>query len=109
MAEVEIQLRYDVENGKLLEVQENGRVVVDREQGAQLMSVAEAVAMLCSPTLRLDLERSELLNEAERKTWTRLRRQMVRLFCAVFGEIERPEGDGAGSIQIRLRREEVRR
>ena len=105
LSKVKIEVAYDSESGKLLEVWENGRRVVYREQGEQLMSVPEAMAMLCSPGLRLDMERSELASEAQRREWTQLREQMARLFAAIFGKIDGPQIDGAGYGKFGLRRE----
>ena len=104
MAEVEIWLRYDVENGKLLEVQENGRVVVDREQGAQLMGVAEAVALLCrAGKLRWE---DAPYPDAHRRVAATCREKMVQLFAAIFGGPVKPKRAGLVE-EVRLGREEV--
>lgn len=105
VCKVKIDLAYDSESGKLLEVWENGRMVVDRVQGKHLMSVPEAMAMLNAPGLRMDIERSELANEEQRREWTKLREQMARLFTAIFGEIDGTQIDGAGYGKFWLRRE----
>lgn len=105
MGKVKIELAYDSESGKLLEVWENGRMVVDREQGKHLMSVPEAMTMLNAPGLRMDIERSELANEEQRREWTQLREQMARLFTAIFGEVDGSQIDGAGDGKFWLRRE----
>lgn len=105
VGKVKIELAYDSESGKLLEVWENGRMVVDREQGKHLMSVPEAMAMLNAPGLRMDIERSELANEEQRREWTQLREQMARLFTAIFGEVDGSQIDGAGYGKFWLRRE----
>ena len=105
MGRTVIELAYDSESGKLLEVWENGRLAVDREQGEGMMSVPEAMAMLCCPGLRLDMECSELASEEQRREWTQLREQMARLFAAIFGNVDGPQIDGAGYGQFGLRRE----
>lgn len=105
VGKVKIELAYDSESGKLLEVWENGRMVVDREQGKHLMSVPEAMTMLNAPGLRMDIERSELANEEQRREWTQLREQMARLFTAIFGEVDGSQIDGAGYGKFWLRRE----
>ena len=105
MDKIVIELAYDSESGKLLEVWENGRRVVDQKQGEQMLSLPEAMAMLCSPGLRLDMERGGLASEAQRREWTQLREKMVRLFAEIFGKVDGPQIEGAGYGQFGLRRE----
>lgn len=104
MEEVMIQLWYDRRSGKLLEVQENGETVIDREQGEQLMGVAEAVAMLCLVgKLRWE---DEPYPEEHRRAAAGYREKMVQLFAAIFGRPVKP--NRAGLVEeVRLGREEV--
>lgn len=104
MEEVEIRLWYDRGSGKLLEVQENGRAVVDREQGAQLMGVAEAMALLCrAGKLRWE---DAPYPDAHRRAAADYRKKMVQLFAAIFGGPVKPKRAGLVE-EVRLGREEV--
>lgn len=99
----EINITYDDDTGKLIEVREDGRTVVDREKGGQMMSVPEAMAMLYHAG-RLCWE-EEPYPKGHRRAAESYRREMVRLFCAIFGE-PRP-GERLGTEEeIRLGRGE---
>ena len=103
MGRTVIELAYDSESGKLLEVWENGRLAVDREQGATLMSVPEAMAMLYhAGKLRWE---EEPYPEGHRMAATHYRREMVRLFGAILGE-PRPGGRLGTAEEILLGRGE---